>query len=141
MNPIDLHQDNSLSPMFPAFTLIENGNTKLAVADGNFNKFTVNRFFTLESSKPEIRGFHAHRKCLQVFICTFGSASITCKDGNTERKFPLNATSNPLLVPEGIWVEIKLETSTKILVLASEKFDEKDYLRDWTKYLEFRKIS
>ena len=141
MNQIDLNEKNSRSPMSPTFTLIENGNTKLAVADGNFSEFMVNRFFTLESSKPEIRGFHAHKKCLQVFICTVGSASIKCKDGNTERKFHLNPSSNPLLVHEGIWVEIELGTSTKILVLASENFDENDYLRDWSKYLEYKETS
>jgi len=123
----------------PTFTVVENRNIKLSVAEGNFNPLNVKRFFSLESVNQETRGFHAHKMCQQTIICTLGSATVTCRDGVISQEFQLRTDSPPLIIPPGIWTEIELNISSRLIILASEYYDESDYIRDWEAFMEFRK--
>ncbi len=128
-------------PEIPTFIVLEDGNTTLAVAEENFNPFNIKRFFTLESKEPDTRGFHAHKICEQTIICVLGTASVICRDGVGVREYRLNQCTPPLIIPAGIWTEIELGSCTKLLVLASEYYEEFDYIRDWDEFIQFRRDS
>ena len=135
----DIREEMNPTVEIPTFTLVENRNTKLSVAERNFNPLKVKRFFTLESENKETRGFHAHKVCQQTVICTLGSAKVICRDGIVSQEFQLITNSSPLIIPPGIWTEIELNSSSRLIILASEYYDESDYVRDWDAFMEFRR--
>ncbi|MCK6597712.1 MAG: FdtA/QdtA family cupin domain-containing protein [Bdellovibrionaceae bacterium] len=97
-------------------------------------------FFVLDLEPGEIRGDHAHRYCSQILICVRGEIEVKCTDGAQERKFVLNSPDQALLIPNSIWASQKYMTTESILlVLTDNHFDEKDYIRKFEDYKEFRK--
>jgi hypothetical protein len=82
------------------------------------------------------RGFHAHKTLQQIFLVLQGSVTITCSTPMNEYRFELNSQdSNALLLPPGYWRILEnFELETICLVMASETYDESDYIRDWNEY-------
>lgn len=88
------------------------------------------------------RGGHAHKKLYQLIIAASGSFDVTLNDGFERKTLNLNHPDKGLLVKPGIWREITNFSSGSIcLVLASELFDEDDYIRDFNYYLTYRNDS
>jgi hypothetical protein len=88
----------------------------------------------------ESRGGHAHRELQQLIVAAGGSFSVTVDDGNTKRTFTLNRPYLGLLIVPGIWRELNDFSSGSVcLVLASHKYDEADYIRDYEEFLEYKK--
>ncbi len=100
--------------------------------------FEIERVFYLyDIPGGEDRGAHAHKQCHQLVIAASGSFDIELKDGVNKRTIALNRPYFGLHIPPGIWAAEKSFSSGAIcLVLASHKYNEKDYIR---KYLEFLK--
>ena len=85
------------------------------------------------------RGGHAHKGLYQLIFAISGSFSVTLDDGKVKRTFTLNRPYQGLLVKPGIWRELDDFSSGSVcLVLASEKYDESDYIRTYDSFLEFR---
>lgn len=85
------------------------------------------------------RGGHAHKGLYQLIFAISGSFTVTLEDGNVKRTFTLNRPYQGLLVKPGIWRELDDFSSGSVcLVLASEKYDEADYIREYEKFLEYR---
>ena len=85
------------------------------------------------------RGGHAHKGLYQLIFAISGSFTVTLDDGNVKRTFTLNRPYQGLLVKPGIWRELDDFSSGSVcLVLASEKYDEADYIREYEKFLEYR---
>lgn len=85
------------------------------------------------------RGGHAHKNLIHFFIAASGSFDVILDDGKSRRVVELNRPYYGLLVFPGVWSEIVNFSSGAIcLVLASEKYDEKDYIRDYTKFRRFK---
>jgi dTDP-4-dehydrorhamnose 3,5-epimerase-like enzyme len=86
------------------------------------------------------RGCHAHRKLMQMLICVNGSCSVLLDDGKLKENIILSDPAMGLFVMPKIWHEISnCSKDTVILSLASDYYDEKDYIRnydDFKKYLE-----
>lgn len=100
----------------------------------------VQRIFFVSGEKEEVRGRHAHKECIQAIVCTIGHVEIHCFDGNEEKVFHLRNLGELLIVPSGIWIEIRFQPGSSITVLASEKFAESDYIRDWDDYQKYREL-
>lgn len=84
------------------------------------------------------RGGHAHKDLQQLIIAMSGSFDVIVDDGKNRKTFHLNRSYYGLLMPTMIWRELDNFSSGSVcLVLASEKFDEYDYIRD---YNEYRKV-
>lgn len=100
--------------------------------------FEIERVFYLyDIPGGEDRGAHAHKQCHQLLIAASGSFDIELNDGVNKRTIALNRPYFGLHIPPGIWAAEKSFSSGAIcLVLASHKYNEKDYIR---KYLEFLK--
>lgn len=103
--------------------------------------FDVKRIYYLyDVPGGENRGGHAHIELQQLIIAASGSFDLTVDDGVAKRTFQLNRPNVGLLMPYGLWRELDNFSSGSIcLVLASEEYDEMDYIRDYSKFLIYKK--
>jgi len=91
--------------------------------------FTIQRIFYIYGVNDSKRGGHRHHKTIQAAICIKGSCTIYNNDGKKEEVFQLNAPNKCLLLEPNDWHTMYDFTPDAILmVLASETFDEKDYI-------------
>lgn len=90
----------------------------------------------------ESRGGHAHKALFQLIIAVGGSFAVTLYDGMNKKSFVLNRPYQGLLVVPGIWRELDDFSSGSVcLVLASEKYDTEDYIRDYDDFLKMKKAN
>lgn len=89
--------------------------------------FTVRRvFFIYDVPKDTLRGGHAHKTCHQLFVAVCGAVHIRVGDG---KEFILDCPNIGLYVPPKHIVHMAFLTEeTTLMVLASKKFDENDYI-------------
>jgi len=81
------------------------------------------------------RGGHAHKNLHQFLIAMSGSFDITLDEGRTKFKYHMNRSYYGLYIPPMIWREIDNFSSGSVcMVLASEKFTELDYYREYTEF-------
>jgi len=99
--------------------------------------FPIRRvFFLYDVPTAESRGAHAHRTLNQVLICLAGSFDVAIDDGEFQARIHLNRPWKGLHVPPMIWAaEVNFDPGSVCLVLASELFDERDYIRDYDEFL------
>ena len=104
--------------------------------------FKVQRtYYLYDVPGGEARGGHAHRELSQLIIAASGSFTVTLDDGNVKRTFLLNRPYQGLLVTPGIWRTLDDFSSGSVcLVLASHKYDEADYIRDYQDFLDYKEI-
>jgi len=106
----------------------------LSIVEGNNHiPFGIKRVYWLyDVPGGEVRGGHAYKKLNELIIALSGSFDVVLEDQNQKRKiFSLNRSYNGLFVPEMIWRSIEnFSTNALCLILASERFDENDYIRD-----------
>ena len=112
-------------------TVVENGKTL---------PFDVKRVYYLyDVPGGESRGGHAHKALFQLVVAVSGSFTVTLDDGTDKKTFALNRPYQGLLVVPGIWRTLDDFSSGAVcLVLASEKYDEGDYIRDYEEFLKFK---
>jgi len=81
------------------------------------------------------RGGHAHRKLEQLIIATSGSFDVILHNGKKKESYTLNRSNMGLYIPKMIWREIENFSSGAVcLVLASEHYDESDYIRNFKEF-------
>ncbi len=87
------------------------------------------------------RGGHAHKGLQQLIVAMSGSFDVVLDDGQKKRRFHLNRSYYGLYVCPMIWRELDNFSSGSVcLVLASNRYDEEDYFRDYTRYLAARGV-
>ncbi len=90
----------------------------------------------------ESRGGHAHRALQQLLVSVMGGFDVILDDGFERRRVHLNRAYISLLIPPMIWRELENFSSGGIcLVLASQPYDENDYIRDYDAFLKEKGIS
>lgn len=114
------------------------GNITIVEGDNNL-PFDIKRVYYLyDIPGGEARGGHAHRNLSQLIVAASGSFDVLLDDGKNKKVVTLNRPDFGLMVIPGIWRELMEFSSGAIcLVLASEKYDEEDYIRE---YSEFKTI-
>ncbi len=112
----------------------------LSVVEGDTIPFRMNRIYYLyDVPGGEERGGHAHIENQAVVIALSGSFDVVLKDGRHEKSIMLNKPSQGLLIPTGIWREIRNFSSGSVcLVIASDVFSESDYIREYDDFLSFK---
>lgn len=101
--------------------------------------FSVKRVYYLyDVPGGETRGGHAHHKLQQLIVAVSGSFDVILDDGNVKKTVHLNRPNYGLLVVPGIWRDlVNFSSGAVLLVLASESYDEMDYIRDYNKFLAY----
>jgi dTDP-4-dehydrorhamnose 3,5-epimerase-like enzyme len=114
----------------------------IALESSNWNlsviPFEIKRVYYLYDTSPAaVRGRHAHKNLKQFLVCTNGSCTIVCSDGRKQFEFILNWPDKGLLIEGLIWREMKdFSKGSVLMVLASEHYDESDYIRDYAQFVE-----
>ncbi len=105
--------------------------------------FDIKRIYYLyDVPGGESRGGHAHKKLYQLIIAASGSFSVTLDDGKIKRTFFLNHPYQGLYIVPGIWRTLDDFSSGAVcLVLASGKYDETDYIRDYDNFIQYKKTA
>lgn len=111
------------------------------VENGDTVPFDVKRLYYLYDVPGGVsRGGHAHKELSQFIIAASGCFTVTLDDGKVKRAFTLNRPYQGLLVKPGVWRNLDDFSSGSVcLVLASDKYDESDYIREYENFLEYRK--
>jgi hypothetical protein len=121
--------------------VIPNPAGNLAVIESEADvPFAIRRVYYLYAV-PEgaQRGGHAHRRLEQVLIAVAGELSVVLDDGTQRRSVRLDSPSRGLFLPTMIWRElIEFSAGAVCLVLASEPYDEADYIRDYDEFVSLR---
>ena len=111
------------------------------IENGKEIPFNTKRIFYLyDIPGGESRGAHAHIDCHQFLVAASGSFEVELDDGKEQRIVLLNQPYKGLHIPPGIWAsEINFSSGSICLVLASHKYDEKDYIREYNAFLKYKK--
>ena len=110
------------------------------VENGQNIPFEVKRVYYLyDIPSGEARGGHAHYELEQYIIAASGSFDVILNDGKNRKIVSLNRPSLALHIVPGLWRELDNFSSGSIsLVLASHKYNESDYIRDYDDFLKFK---
>jgi len=102
--------------------------------------FDIRRVYYLyDIPGGELRGGHAHKELQQLIVAVSGSFDITLDDGMNKKTVSLNRPYYGLHIIPGIWRELSNFSSGAIcLVMASLIYDEKDYIRDYSEFLNYK---
>ena len=100
--------------------------------------FEVKRVYYIYDTLPGVRrGFHAHRELEQVLICVHGSCKIHLDNGTDTAEVLLDKPSEGLYISNDMWREMyDFSDGAVLLVLASEYYDERDYIRNYQDFLK-----
>jgi len=100
--------------------------------------FEIKRiYYITRVAQGVTRGFHSHRKLHQTLICLNGSVKIRTKNPNEEEIIELNDPSVGLYIGPYVWREMfDFTEGSVLLVLASDYYNEDDYIRNYDLYLE-----
>ena len=101
--------------------------------------FDIKRvYYIYEVEKGVRRGFHSHKELEQVLVCVHGSVKILLKTPAEEKIVVLDNPSKGLYVGTDIWREMyDFEDDAVLMVLASDYYDEGDYIRKYDDYLKY----
>lgn len=112
------------------------GNITIVEGDENIPFTTKRIYYLYDIPGGGKRGGHAHKQLFQLIVAASGSFDVLLDDGVNKKIVTLNRPDYGMLIVPGIWRELfEFSSGSVCLVLASEKYDEADYLR---KYNEFK---
>ncbi|EHA1124989.1 WxcM-like domain-containing protein [Vibrio navarrensis] len=109
----------------------------IALEENKNIPFDVKRIYYIFDTKTNVsRGFHAHYNLEQVAICLKGSVTFILDDGKERKSVLLNSPSVGLHIRGLIWREMHdFSDDCVLMVVASEHYDEADYIRDYDTFL------
>ncbi len=120
---------------------IHNRAGNITIVEGEKNvPFPVKRVYYLyDIPGGEDRGGHAHKALRQLIVAASGSFDVLLDDGTNKKIVTLNRPDYGLLVVPGIWRELlEFSSGAVCLVLASEKYETDDYIRDYNTFVNFK---
>ena len=101
--------------------------------------FEIKRVYYMYSTiKDAVRGRHAHKSLQQILICIHGSCKLRLDDGSEKQEVTLNHPNEGIYIANNIWREMyDFSEDAVLLVLASEIYNETDYIRDYGEFLKY----
>ncbi|MFW2043333.1 WxcM-like domain-containing protein [Acinetobacter sp. ULE_I001] len=109
----------------------------IAIESNQSIPFEVKRLYYIFNTTNMPRGFHAHLDLKQVAICLKGSCRFILDDGYKKEEVILNSAAQGLVIESLMWREMHdFSEDCVLLVLASEHFDEADYIRNYDEFLQ-----
>ena len=102
--------------------------------------FEIKRiYYIFDVPKGTQRGGHAHSRLRQLLFCPNGSIEILLTDGQNRASVMLDEPNKALLIGPGLWRDMIWRSDRAVLcVAASEHYDEKDYIRSYEAFLQYK---
>lgn len=99
--------------------------------------FEIKRvYYLVNTAQGMSRGYHAHKKLKQILVCIKGSCEIILDDSLNRERVVLNNFFKGIYIDSLIWREMHhFSDDCVLLVVASEHYDESDYIRDYNQFL------
>ena len=117
-----------------------NGSLVIAEVDNNIIPFSIKRVFNVRAYKGDIRGKHAHYRCSQLLICSYGEVKVTCYNSIKTEVYTLDKPNLGLLIEPGIWAEQKyIESNSILTVLCDRPYEESDYINSYDEFIVYKK--
>ena len=103
--------------------------------------FEIKRVYYMYQTKKDVRrGFHAHKSLQQILVCIHGSCKVLLDNGTEKETLSLERPYEGLYVANNMWREMyDFSEDAVLLVLASEMYQEEDYIRDYEEFLAWVK--
>ncbi|AXT19385.1 WxcM-like domain-containing protein [Flavobacteriaceae bacterium AU392] len=113
----------------------------LSVIDKTIISFDIKRIYYLyDIPSNAYRGGHAHKVQESLLVALSGSFEVILDDGISKERIMLNKPNKGLFIPTGVWREIDNFSSGAVcLVLASNEFDENEYIRDYDEFIALKR--
>ncbi len=101
--------------------------------------FDIKRIYYIHGvGAGEVRGFHAHKQLQQLLFCPYGSIRIHLDNGEETADILLDDPSKGLVLEPGLWRTMDWLIDNSVLcVAASDYYTEDDYIRDYSKFIEY----
>lgn len=117
-------------------TKVHDTRGNLSVLQENDIPFAMKRIYYLyDIPSGGRRGGHSHINQQELLVALSGSFDVILNDGKEQKTVTLNKPNVGLLIVSGIWRELENFSSGAVcLVLASDVFEEEDYIRDFEEY-------
>ncbi|MBE6096683.1 MAG: WxcM-like domain-containing protein [Schwartzia succinivorans] len=119
----------------------DNRGQLIALEEFNDIPFRIRRvYYMYDTAEGVVRGKHAHKSLEQILICIHGTCKIRLDNGWEKKIVNLEKPYEGLYVANNMWREMyDFSPDAVLMVLASDVYDEKDYIRDYDEFLKFVK--
>ena len=122
--------------------LVSHGDSRgqlVAIEEYDEIPFKIKRVYYIYDTNSDVtRGCHAHRTLKQLLVCVSGNCKIILDDGKESQIVLLDKPNEGILICDTIWREMfDFSKDAVLLVLASDIYDEKDYIRDYQEFLRY----
>ena len=119
---------------------IEDPRGNLSVIENKVIPFEIKRVYYLyDIPSGAERGGHSHIEQQEFLVALSGSFDVLLNDGQNINKITLNKPFEGLLIPNGIWRELKNFSSGAVcFVIASDVFSEEDYIREYEDFVNLK---
>jgi dTDP-4-dehydrorhamnose 3,5-epimerase-like enzyme len=121
------------------FPILGDDRGSLVVMEGNKSiSFEVKRIYYIFGTQDGVaRGFHAHKELEQIAVCVSGQCRMIMDDGICKEEVWLDAPNKAIRIDKMIWHEMHdFSSDCVLLVVASDHYDESDYIRGYKEFLE-----
>lgn len=100
--------------------------------------FEIKRVYYIYDTLADVRrGFHAHKNLEQILICIHGTCKVLLDNGKEKKVVPLEKPYEGLYIANNMWREMfDFSPDAVLLVLASELYDEADYIRNYDEFIK-----
>lgn len=117
----------------------DNRGKLIAIEENRDIDFNVKRvYYMFDTVDDAVRGKHAHKSLEQILICTSGSCKVLLDNGHEKTIVTLNNPCEGLYISNAIWREMfDFSEDAVLMVLASNYYDESDYIRDYDEFLKY----
>lgn len=119
-------------------SLSDERGTLVALESSRNIAFEIRRVYYMVGMGSDVsRGFHAHKQLQQVAVCLAGRCRVVLDDGLQRGDVWLDSPTKGLLIGNLVWREMHdFSNDCVLMVLASEYYDEADYIRDFDLFRE-----
>lgn len=101
--------------------------------------FKIKRvYYMYDTGEGVRRGFHAHKSLEQILICIHGSCKVLLDSGTEKKVVSLEKPYEGLYISNDMWREMfDFTPDSVLLVLASDLYNEEDYIRNYDEFIKF----
>lgn len=131
----------SLNKLIDFPTLGDKRGSLVSLESNKSIPFDIKRvYYIFGTEQGAARGFHAHKQLKQVAVCVTGKCKMVLDNGKEKSEIWLDSPTKGVLIEDMVWREMHdFSDDCVLLVLASEHYDESDYIRDYSEFIKIHR--